>query len=99
MRIFWGIGFGLFLLGGVLYLKWRPLGMAFAIAGFIETIWWTSPSFNFGGAELEYHRLLNNRLFFTNVTLVLVVAAWLISRALWRREEKKASATNVEELP
>jgi hypothetical protein len=79
LRVFWLFGF-VFLLGGaILLVKGREwLGMAFIVPGIIEMIWWTSPSFRFAGSPIEFERLLMNKLAFTLITLVLVIAAWII---------------------
>lgn len=79
LRIFWAFGFGLLVLGGIVYLKSRWLGMAFVIPGVVEMIWWTSPSFHLAGAVKEFERLLNNKLVFTNVTLLLLLLAWVVA--------------------
>ena len=78
LRIFWAFGFGLFILGCIVYLKRQWLGMAFLIPGVIEMIWWTSPSFRMGGTVKEFERLLNNKLLFTGITFALVVMLWLV---------------------
>ncbi len=79
LRVFWLFGI-VFLLGGAfLLVKGRDwLGMAFIIPGIIEMIWWTSPSFRFAGSPIEFERLLMNKLAFTLITLVLVIAAWVM---------------------
>lgn len=79
LRVFWLFGFVFFLGGATLLVKGREwLGMAFIVPGIIEMIWWTSPSFRFGGSPIEFERLLMNKLAFTFVTLVLVIAAWVM---------------------
>ena len=79
LRIFWTFGFGLLLLGCILYFKSPWLGMAFLIPGIAEMIWWTTPTFRFAGTVKEFERLLNNKLVFTNITLVLVILVWFLS--------------------
>ncbi len=79
LRIFWLFGVGLFAVGAVLYgggIGW--LGLAFLITGAVEMIWWTSPTFTFIGNNIEFDRLLVNKLILTLATLALLVAAWLI---------------------
>ncbi len=89
LRVFWLFGI-VFLLGGAfLLVKGRDwLGMAFIIPGIIEMIWWTSPSFRFAGSPIEFERLLMNKLVFTVITLVLVIAAWVTQE----RTPKKGGA-------
>ncbi len=90
LRVFWAFGAGLFLVGCALYLKSPWLGMALAISGVVEMIWWSSPSFRFAGSPLEFERLLFNKLVFTNITLVLVIAAWLVLSAVMRKRAAAA---------
>ena len=79
LRVFWLFGFVFFLGGATLLVKGREwLGMAFIVPGIIEMIWWTSPSFRFAGSPIEFERLLMNKLAFTLITLVLVIAAWIM---------------------
>lgn len=88
LRMFWLFGFVFFLAGALLLVKGRDwLGMAFIVPGIVEMIWWTSPSFRFAGSPLEFERLLMNKLLFTIVTLVLVIAAWV----LHERNPKRSS--------
>jgi hypothetical protein len=63
----------------ILLVKGRDWpGMAFIVPGIVEMIWWTSPSFGLAGSPLEFKRLLMNKLVFTLITLVLVIAAWVM---------------------
>jgi hypothetical protein len=79
LRVFWLFGFAFLLAGAILLVKGREwLGMAFIVPGIIEMIWWTSPSFRFAGSPIEFERLLMNKLAFTLITLVLVIAAWVM---------------------
>jgi hypothetical protein len=87
LRVFWLFGLGFFVAGMVMLKKGKNwLGMAFLIPGIVEMIWWTSPSFRFGGSPLEFDRLLNNKLGFTIVTIALLLAAWHLSQ---RRDKKE----------
>jgi hypothetical protein len=92
LRVFWLFGLGLFVLGCFVYLKSPWLGMAFLIPGVLEMIWWSSPSFTWGGTVQEYERLLTNRLVLTVLTLIPVVAAWLIHEWLERRKCRKQAS-------
>jgi hypothetical protein len=90
LRVFWVFGFA-FLLGGTILLAkgqdW--LGMAFIVSGIIEMIWWTSPSFRFAGSPIEFERLLMNKLIFTVVTLILVIAAWVVHERKPKRSRSR----------
>jgi hypothetical protein len=79
LRVFWLFGFAFFLAGAFLLFKEREWpGMAFIVPGIIEMIWWTSPSFRFAGSPIEFERLLMNKLAFTIITLMLIIAAWVM---------------------
>lgn len=78
LRVFWAFGLVMFLVGLACYPKRPWLAMALLVPGVIEMQWWTSPTLTFGGTVPEYERLLNNKLLFTGLTIVLVMAAWLV---------------------
>lgn len=79
LRLFWLFGLGLFAVGAALYGKRSDwLGLSFLITGAVEMVWWTSPTFTFIGNDIEFDRLLINKLVLTLATLALLVAAWLI---------------------
>ena len=82
LRVFWLFGF-IFFVAGIFMLKKRFawIGMAFIVSGIAEMIWWTSPSFHFFGSPLEFDRLLNNKLCFTIVTIVLLIVAWCLGES------------------
>jgi len=78
LRIFWLFGFVFFLTGAILFVKGHDWpGMAFIAPGIVEMIWWTSPSFGLAGSPHEFERLLMNKLLFTAVTLILMIATWI----------------------
>lgn len=86
LRMFWLFGFLFFAAGAVLLARSADwLGMAFIIPGISEMIWWTSPSFRFAGSPLEFERLLMNKLFFTTLTLVLLLAAWILQEKVGKK--------------
>lgn len=76
LRVFWGFGFALLLAGALLqWKKYDWWGMSLVIPGIVEMIWWTSPSLNLGECPREFDRLLMNKLSFTMLS-ILVVLAW-----------------------
>lgn len=89
VRVFWLIGFILFVIGGIVYLKLPWLGMALIIPGVVEMCWWTSPSFRFAGNVHEFERLLNNKLIFTNITLLMLIVVW----SIFESKEKKSAVS------
>ncbi|HEV7675343.1 MAG TPA: hypothetical protein VGQ12_12500 [Candidatus Angelobacter sp.] len=78
LRFFWLVGFVLFAVGLVIYKKLnRWFGLTLLMAAFVEFIYWTSPTF-LGVNTREFDRLLGNKLAFSAISLVLLVAViWL----------------------
>lgn len=75
--VFSGAGLVFILLGSVFYLRqanWT--GMSLLIAGFSEIIYWSSPSFFYGGARQEYELLLLNKITLSLIGLSLLYIAW-----------------------
>lgn len=88
LRVFWLFGFAFFLIGAFLHRKsWDWIGMAFIISGFVEMIWWSSPTVGFWGSPVEFDRLLNNKLWFTTMTIVLLIVASCLDDST-RREKQ-----------
>jgi hypothetical protein len=89
LRVFWTMGLILVLGGGALYWKrWRWLGMALIVPGFTEMIWWTTPSLVYGGAAREFDRLMNNRLFFTLLSLLVLTLVWVLKARIQAKNEE-----------
>lgn len=78
LKFYWTIGFAFFVLGLVCYKKLnRWAGVTLVIAAFSEFIYWTSPTF-LGGGMREFDRLLEYKLAFSLVSLVLLCSVvWL----------------------
>lgn len=79
--VFWLVGLFFLILGLFFYykkLEW--LGISLIISGFIEMIWWSSPSFYGGGAHVEFLKLLNNKIIFSISTLFILIALWFLDR-------------------
>jgi hypothetical protein len=80
MRVYWCFGLLSIILGTVIHLyrsKW--LGLGLLATGFSEMIYWTCPSWR-GGAELEYERLLLNKLLFSVIAIgILFAVGWLLT--------------------
>ncbi|HJZ95370.1 MAG TPA: hypothetical protein VKE70_02635 [Candidatus Solibacter sp.] len=74
LRFYWFIGLALCAIGLVTYQTFnRWLGFTLMIAGFAEFIYWTSPTF-LGGGTREFDRLLVNKLAYSVISLVLLLA-------------------------
>jgi hypothetical protein len=88
MRFFWSCGLISVILGFFIYIYLNDwLGMVGIITGFTEMIFWTCPTiFGIFGARFEFERLLNNKLFFSIITWLLLLSAWFLLQKL---EEKK----------
>ena len=77
LRYFWAAGAGFLVLAALLRRRagsW--LALTLQIAGISEMVWWTSPSFGFGGSQQEFARLLDNKIAFTVLSLVILLLLW-----------------------
>lgn len=78
-------GLILVILGCLIYFKidhWT--GLPLILAGFLELVWWSSPSFNMGGAVTEYRLLLVNKMIVTAIGLFLLFTLWALARKTWK---------------
>jgi hypothetical protein len=92
LRFYWLAGFVFFVLGLFTYRKFsRWFGLSLLIVAFSELIYWTSPTL-FGPGTREYDRLLLNKLVFSAVSLVLLLAVIWISRMFAEKERSKSQA-------
>ena len=92
LRYFWFSGLAFLIIGLFCYERGSPwLGLTLLIAGFSEMIWATSPSFR-GGSQAEFDRLLTNKIIFSSVSLVLLLA---IGYAARRIEIKRATPKGI----
>jgi hypothetical protein len=89
LRFYWLTGCWLLALGLVCYRKFnRWFGLTLMITGFAEFIYWTSPTFfGFSGGIREYDRLLVNKLAFSVISLVLVLATTWVTRIFAAAQE------------
>jgi len=100
LRVFWSFGFGFFLFGVILLSRGNNwMGLSLIIPGIVEMIWWTSPSFRFAGSALEFDRLLNNKLVFTIITLILLVLAWTFDKLKTNKDIQHAPPAGRGEAP
>ena len=76
----------------------RWVGMAFLAAGGTEMIWWTSPSIGWGHRIVEYERLLNNKIFFTNLSLIVIIGTWLVYDHHYRPIQKADPNKNMVKI-
>ncbi len=80
LRFYWFCGFFSICLGFFVYVKidqW--LGMIALITGFSEMIFWTFPVvFGFFGSKYEFENLLNNKIIFSILSWVLLIAVWVL---------------------
>lgn len=77
IHFFWWCGLTCTVLGLASFI-WanRWLGITFMAIGFVEMIYWTSPTFRMLGGGLEFERLLMWKLIYTGVTFVLLLIMW-----------------------
>ncbi|HEX6878864.1 MAG TPA: hypothetical protein VF135_00745 [Terriglobales bacterium] len=78
LRFYWSVGLIFLLIGTLSYWRWnRWFGVTLVIGAFSEFLYWTSPTF-LGAGTREFERLLINKLSFSLVSLLLLVAViWL----------------------
>jgi len=81
-------GFILIGLGSLLYSRgYSWIAMSLILPGFLELIYWSSPSFSLGGAIQEYELLLVNKIILTIIAFVLLYWLWLVSWLKWKKLE------------
>ena len=56
------------------------VGMSLIVPGFLELMWWSSPSFTMGGAVQEFDVLLINKIVVTVVSIALLYLFWSAAR-------------------
>ncbi len=80
LRFFWFCGLISIIIGFIVYVKIdRWLGIIGFITGFTEMIYWTCPViFGVFGPRFEFERLINNKLFFSVITWLLLIISWFI---------------------
>ncbi len=69
-----GVGARLYVTGH----EW--VGMSLIVPGFLELMWWSSPSFTMGGAVQEFDVLLLNKIVVTIVSIALLYLFWSAAR-------------------
>lgn len=94
LRVYCCFGLLTILAGTLLHLyKSKWLGLGLLVTGFSEMIYWTCPSWR-GGTELEYDRLLLNKMAFSFLAIVaLLGVAWLLKLI----KDEKAGNENAPE--
>ena len=86
LRFFWVCGAGLLVIGLLAHRRYKSwLSLAAIKIGFLEMIWWTSPSFRSLGAQAEFDRMLLNKLVLSIVTLAILITVWVASERSERR--------------
>ena len=77
LHFFWWCGLTCVALGLVCLLRANPwLGVGALVVGFVEMIYWTSPTFRWFGGGGEFERLLFWKLVYTAASLVLLLGLW-----------------------
>jgi len=74
LRFFWVCGLVLLILGLLCYQQqylWS--GLTLITTGLSEMIWWTSPSFRWGGGSREFDKLLTNKIAFSLASIILLL--------------------------
>ncbi|MBN1498813.1 MAG: hypothetical protein JW982_01540 [Spirochaetes bacterium] len=75
---YWAFGLFSILAGILTYVKVNPwIGISAVITGFSEMITWTSPLYH---SHIQgYYELITLKLIFSLITLVLLMAAWILN--------------------
>jgi hypothetical protein len=74
LRFFWLCGLAILILGLLCYKReYFWVGLAFITTGISEMIWWTSPSFRWGGGSKEFDKLLTNKIAFSLASIILLL--------------------------
>lgn len=74
LRFFYVCGLVLLLFGLLCYRQqYLWLGLTLITTGIAEMIWWTSPSFRWGGASGEFDKLLTNKITFSLISIILLL--------------------------
>jgi len=74
LRFFWICGLVLLIMGLLCYKQqYLWVGLTLITAGISEMIWWTSPTFRWGGGSKEFDKLLTNKIAFSLASIVLLL--------------------------
>ncbi|MGC4006002.1 MAG: hypothetical protein QM811_23930 [Pirellulales bacterium] len=77
LHCFWWAGFVCCVIGALCWRGgWCWLGTAFAVTGWLEMMWWTSPVF--GGRSEEFEQLLTWKVIYDAGALMLLLLAWTV---------------------
>ena len=77
LHFFWWVGLFSVSIGALLYSRSKQwLGMTLFVLGYLEMIWATCPSFQQFGYPLEFERLLNFKVIYSSISLVLLFVVW-----------------------
>jgi hypothetical protein len=82
LRFYWVCGLVLLILGLLCYQQqflWA--GLTLMATGISEMIWWTSPSFRWGGGSEEFDKLLTNKIAFSLASVILLlITGYIVNR-------------------
>jgi len=91
LRFYWLCGLLSVCTGFIVYMKvdqW--LGMIGLITGFSEMTFWTFPVvFGYFGSKYEFHNLLNNKIFFSVLTWILLLIVWFLLYKVQGKQRKQ----------
>jgi hypothetical protein len=86
--VFWIVGLILVLLGSLIYYrKGKWLGLSLIIVGFVEMIWWSSPSISTSGSHIEFLKFLNIKLFLSLISISILIVLWEIGKKFDEKSE------------
>ena len=88
-----GSAFALIMFGMALFhKKYDWIGLSLIISGYVEIIYWSSPSIFFGGANVEHTALLVNKIAITTIAIAMVITSFRFYNKMLSNQSIKASA-------
>jgi hypothetical protein len=78
LHFFWWCGVCCVVLGLVSFVRTNQwLGLGAILVGFVEMLYWSSPTFRFLGGGVEFERLLVWKMAYTGLSLILLLGLWI----------------------
>lgn len=80
LKFYWIAGLLSFLLGVFVFRKFNAwLDFSGIVAGFSEMLYWTSPLFHYRLLSKQFVALLNYKLAFSLITLIILITLWILA--------------------
>lgn len=83
LRFYWMCGLIAIIIGLIIYIKINKyMGFSTLLIGLFEIATWTSPLFRGYGRQLGLERLLNEKLFFSVLSFLIMLVLWLLNEKI-----------------